>query len=91
MFSEIGAWYYKALAGFRIDEEKPGFKHIVLEPHILADVKKFGAWHMTPYGKLAISWDEEQICVEIPENTTASFRFGEITEELSGGTYRFIY
>lgn len=89
MFSEIGAWYYKALAGFRIDDENPGFRHILLEPHIPDDVKIFSAWHMTPCGRLAVSWNEKEIRLEIPEQSTASFRYKQIAEELNGGIYTF--
>lgn len=89
MFSEIGAWFYKALAGFCIDDENPGFKHINLKPHIPSDIKNFRAWHITPYGKLEISWDEKEIKVLIPENTTATFNYEGKNENLSGGSYTF--
>ena len=91
MFSAIGAWYYKALAGFNIDEKFPGFRHIYLIPHIPEDIKRFKAWHMTPYGKLSLSWDENIISIEIPEKTTATFRFGSIEKNLNAGTFQIPY
>ena len=87
--SEIGAWYYKALAGFNIDDENAGFKHIMFEPNIPGDIKNFKAWHMTPHGKLEIVWDEEKINIEIPKDSTATFRYKSIVQELSGGKYTF--
>lgn len=90
MFSEIGAWYYKALAGFKIDDDAPGFKHVVIEPHIPQDIKNFKAYHITPYGKLLISWDESKITVEVPEDATASFIYNDYRQELSGGEYTFL-
>ena len=88
-FSEIGAWYYKALAGFNIDDENPGFKHIILTPHIPEDIKNFRAYHETPCGHLEISWNEKTVDVIIPEGSTASFSYKNIQQELSGGTYTF--
>lgn len=91
MLSEIGAWYYKALAGFRVDEDMPGFRHVFLEPHIPEDIRSFRAHHITPYGKLEIAWDTSKIKVEIPENTTATFRFNGICKELPAGRHTIPY
>lgn len=87
MFSEIGAWYYKALAGFNIDDDNPGFKHIRLTPHIPEDIREFRAWHQTPYGRLEISWDKENIRLMIPEGVSATFVFEDTTKELASGEY----
>ncbi len=35
MFGEIDAWYYKALGGIFPDEEKPGFKNVILKTQTL--------------------------------------------------------
>ncbi|OUS67726.1 hypothetical protein B1748_35735 [Paenibacillus sp. MY03] len=88
MFAEIGAWYYKALAGFNIDDNNPGFKHVRLTPHIPADIGEFRAWHQTPYGRLEISWDQEYINVILPQGVSATFVYGNGTKELSSGEYR---
>lgn len=90
MFSEIGAWYYKALAGFRIDDSAPGFRRVLIEPHIPEDVHNFSAYHMTPYGKLAITWNDTSITLEIPEETTASFIYRGSEKVLQGGYYCFV-
>ena len=87
--SEIGAWYYKALAGFNIDDENPGFKHIILTPHIPDDIRNFRAYHETPFGHLEISWNEKEINIIIPDASTASFSYKDINKELTGGTYTF--
>ncbi|MDF2926945.1 MAG: alpha-rhamnosidase [Paenibacillaceae bacterium] len=89
MFSEIGAWYYKALAGFNIDDCSPGFKHIRLTPHIPRDVHEFCAWHHTPYGRLEISWDKEHIRLILPEGVAATLVYEGITQELASGEYSF--
>ncbi|MGG1518638.1 family 78 glycoside hydrolase catalytic domain [Paenibacillus oryzisoli] len=89
MFSEIGAWYYKALAGFRIDEDAPGFRRIRLSPHIPADIRNFRAWHNTPFGKLELAWDEREITVSIPEGSSATLTLGQRSEELGAGRHTF--
>ena len=91
MFSSIGAWYFKALAGFYIDEEKPGFQHVRLTPHIPEDVKRFRAWHMTPYGKLEIAWNTELITISLPKFTSASFSYGNLQLELEEGIHHIKY
>lgn len=86
MFSEIGAWYFKALAGFNIDEEAPGFRHVRLTPHIPEDISRFNAWHDTPLGRLALSWDEDWLRVTLPQGMTASLAYGGATIHLTEST-----
>lgn len=87
--SEISAWYYKALAGIRIDENNPGFRNVVLQPNTPSQIGSFRAWHATPFGKLEVSWDRNSLFVEIPEGVTASFRYGGQERTLSYGCYQF--
>ena len=44
---------------------------------------------MTPHGKLEILWDEKKVNVEIPKDSTATFRYKNIVQKLSGGKYTF--
>lgn len=89
MFSEIGAWFYKALAGFIIDEKHPGFKRVHLMPHTPNDIRNFSAWKQTPYGILRTEWNEKELTVTIPEDTSAEFVYGGETKILSAGQYCF--
>ncbi|THF76888.1 alpha-L-rhamnosidase [Cohnella fermenti] len=89
MFSEIGAWYYKALAGFRIDDRQPGFRHIRIAPYSPADIGRFSAWHRTPFGRLELGWDEENLILTLPQGITATFEYGHERHELSSGVYRY--
>lgn len=76
MFGEIGAWLYKSPGGIRPDEKQPGFKHIILEPHVVAGLDGFEANHVGPYGKIISNWKRTQKGVTynivIPPNSTAS-------------------
>jgi len=78
MFGEIGAWYYKALGGLKPDQEKPGFKNLVLEPHFVKGLNSFQASHAGPFGEIQSSWkrDGKKVIyrVVIPANSTASLK-----------------
>jgi len=76
MFGDVSAWFYRALAGINPDPENPGFKHIVIRPEPVADLKWVRARHLCPYGEIESSWRrrEKEFVLEItvPVNTTAS-------------------
>ncbi|MDQ3277114.1 MAG: glycoside hydrolase family 78 protein [Bacteroidota bacterium] len=79
MFGEIGAWFYKGLGGIKPDEQSPGFKNVVLEPHFPKDLNQFEATHEGPYGKIVSSWkragNRVTWQVSIPANSSATIRF----------------
>ena len=89
MFSEIGAWFYKALAGFIIDDEYPGFAHVRLMPHTPNEINHFAAWKQTPHGTLRTEWDEKELVVTIPNGITANFVYGGKRQTLTDGQHRF--
>ncbi len=78
MFGEIGAWYYKALGGMKPDQEKPGFKNVLLEPHFVKGLNSFTAVHDGPYGKIQSSWKRSKNTViyqvVVPANSTATLK-----------------
>jgi alpha-L-rhamnosidase len=78
MFGEIGAWYYKALGGLKPDQENPGFKNVLLEPHFVKGLNSFQASHAGPYGEIQSSWKREGkkvvYRVVIPANSSASLK-----------------
>lgn len=78
MFGEIGAWLYKAPGGIKPDENEPGFKHVLLEPHFVEGLNAFEASHDGPYGKISSSWtkNDQKINykVSIPANSSATVK-----------------
>ena len=76
MFGEIDAWYYKALGGIFPDEEKPGFKNILLKPNFVEGLEQFKATHNGPYGIIVSSWkkngNEVEYHVTVPPGSTAT-------------------
>lgn len=76
MFGEIGGWFYKGLGGIFPDPEQPGFKHILLRPNFVKELKHFEAQHESPYGRIVSKWkwDRRKINYEVivPANSTAT-------------------
>ncbi|RZJ65667.1 MAG: alpha-rhamnosidase, partial [Flavobacterium sp.] len=76
MFGEIGAWLYKAPGGIKPDEKQPGFKHILLQPHVVDGLEHFEASHDGPYGKIKSAWKRikggVRYEITIPANSSAS-------------------
>jgi alpha-L-rhamnosidase len=79
MFGEIGAWLYKGIAGIHPDQDHPGFKNVLLQPHFVAGLNEFTATHDGPYGKIASSWQRTNngvtYKVTVPANSTATITF----------------
>ena len=76
MFGDIGAWFYKALAGINPDPKGVGFKRIIIRPLLLGDIKWVSAEHNSMYGPIKSSWrrgsNRFSLVVTVPVNTTAT-------------------
>ena len=95
MYGEIGAWFYKALAGINVDPAQPGFKNILLKPHFVEDLDYVKASYKSPFGLIVSEWTRNQGKVEykviIPPGATATLYLdgkGE-AKQSSSGTYKF--
>ncbi len=75
-YGAIGDWMYRVVAGLDTDEDGPGYKKIIIKPHIGKGLTKASAILQTFYGVLSSSWTTENgnitLDVEIPANTTAT-------------------
>ena len=75
-YGAIGEWLYTYVAGIKIDEKNPGYKHFYLEPHPGGGLTNANAEHYSLYGKIKSAWkiegDNFIYEVEIPANTTAT-------------------
>jgi alpha-L-rhamnosidase len=78
MFGEIGAWLYKGIGGIKTDDQSPGFKNVILEPHFVSGLDHFESSHQGPYGTIVSNWKREgaviKYSVVIPANSTATIR-----------------
>lgn len=99
MFGEIGGWFYKGLGGIFPNPEQPGFKHILLRPNFVKELKHFEAQHESPYGRIVSKWkwDRRKINYEVivPANSTATLYLpdnikGDKVIELEAGRHDLI-
>ncbi len=76
MFGHISAWFYQTLAGINPDPEAVGFKHIIIRPQPLGDVKWARAEHESMYGTIKSAWEirdgKFHLKIAIPVNTGAT-------------------
>ena len=72
-YGAIGDWMYRTVAGLR--EGAPGYKEIIVQPHIGGNLTQANADLKTYYGNASSHWKIEngklQMDVEIPANTKA--------------------
>ncbi len=75
MMGSIDAWFYKYIAGIRLNEEAPAYKSFIIQPNLLKDLDHASASTETIRGKVSSSWKREngnfRLKVEVPFNTTA--------------------
>jgi alpha-L-rhamnosidase len=76
LLGDFATWLYEDLAGIESDPNHPGFKHILIHPHIVGDLTFVRASHVSPYGRIATDWRLERsaftLRISIPPNTTAT-------------------
>ncbi len=76
MFGSIDSWFYKVLAGINADEQEPGFKKIVIKPHMPSGLNHASASIYTLRGLIYSAWQRGggklHIEVSIPTNSTAT-------------------
>ncbi|MBS1851554.1 MAG: glycoside hydrolase family 78 protein [Acidobacteria bacterium] len=74
LLGDFASWLYEDLAG--IQSDTPGYKHILIHPHLVDGLEFVRASHLSPYGRIATDWRREgevfTLRVSIPLNTTAT-------------------
>ncbi|OFX62108.1 MAG: alpha-L-rhamnosidase [Bacteroidetes bacterium GWB2_41_8] len=75
-YGAIGEWMYRHVAGLDLDQEMPGYKHILLAPHPGGGLTNANAEFKSLYGKVKSGWKLEGndfvYEVTVPANTTAT-------------------
>ena len=89
-YGAIGEWMYSVIAGIEIDPAKPGYKHVVIQPHPGGGLSWVKASVHSMYGKMGSSWEVKDgkmtMTVEVPANATATVRLpGARSEEVREG------
>jgi alpha-L-rhamnosidase len=75
LIGDYVVWLYENLAGIKTDPQQPAFKHIIMKPTPVGDLKFAKATHESPYGLISSEWHRDggnfDWKIEIPANTTA--------------------
>ncbi|MDR0672007.1 MAG: glycoside hydrolase family 78 protein [Oscillospiraceae bacterium] len=76
-YGAIGYWIYAYGMGLQIDERNPGYKHVVVEPHVGGDLAYATTYHDSAYGRMESGWKASGnnmyvYSVAVPANTTAT-------------------
>jgi len=76
LVGDLAIWFYEYVAGIKPDVSRPGFKHIILNPHAVGDLSFAKASYNTLYGVVQSDWkiDGDRFLwnVTVPPNTTAT-------------------
>ncbi len=82
LVGDLVIWFHEYVAGIAADPAQPGFKHIIMKPHVVGNLSHAKATHRSPYGMIGSEWRRQadlmkgggrfEWNVEIPVNTTAT-------------------
>jgi alpha-L-rhamnosidase len=83
-FGSVMAWVYRYAAGVDTTPDSPGFKKIVIHPHLDARMTSARAEYESVYGKIVSDWNGTPngpfaLRVTIPANTSANVFLPEIS------------
>ena len=76
LVGDLIIWLYENLAGIKSDPAQPGFKHIIMQPELVGDLKFVKASHRSPFGVIESEWQRSgknfDWRIIIPPNSTAT-------------------
>jgi alpha-L-rhamnosidase len=72
-------WVYRNLAGLAPDEERPGYRHVIVAPRPVAGIDHAEAAVETPFGRASVAWrldgaERLMLDVELPFGATGTIR-----------------
>jgi len=75
-YGAIGEWLYQVVAGLELDENNPGYKQIIFQPHPGGGLSNAKASLRSMYGLIESAWQIEDgqfsYTTTIPPNTMAT-------------------
>ncbi|MDR0574413.1 MAG: glycoside hydrolase family 78 protein [Tannerella sp.] len=75
-YGAIGEWMFSHSLGIQRDDNRPGYKHIILQPKVGGEMTFANGYFESPYGRITSGWEKNDAGyiyrVTIPANTTAS-------------------
>ena len=89
---DVQAWMYQYLAGITYDPQRPGFKHVLLQPRFVKGLDHAKGEYCSAMGMIKSAWKRNGkhtvLDVELPANTTATLIAGGKRQELTSGHHR---
>jgi alpha-L-rhamnosidase len=75
-FGSVVAWVYRSVAGIDTTSAAPGYREIVIHPHLDSRITRARGEYQSLYGKIVSDWNGTSagpfvLNVTIPANTTA--------------------
>ncbi len=72
----VGEWIYRVILGINLDENQPGYKHIIIKPMPGYPLTWVKGLYESIHGKIKVNWNIDNgifnLEVSIPANTTAT-------------------
>ena len=92
MFGGGLVYLYRDLAGIRIDEQEPGYRHIIVAPQLSPSLPRVSYEKQTPYGtvrsQFRLTGDQWQLTLTVPVGSYATIRMaGKPDITLHQGTH----
>lgn len=85
LVGDLLIWFYENLAGIKPDPAQPGFKHIIMRPETVGDLRFVRASHRSPYGLIKSEWQKNdrgfRWNITVPPNSTATIHVPAQTAE----------
>lgn len=92
-YGAVGEWMFRAMAGIECSEAGPGFKEIIIRPHIGGNLKYVKTSYESIYGRIRTQWDcegsEVRLKIEIPCNTRALICISHVKKIKKEGSLQF--
>lgn len=92
MFGGALVWLYRRVCGVRTDENEPGYKHILIEPTPVGDLKWASYSTETEGGKLSVRWNirngKFRLRVRIPSGSHATILLPDGSSPIESGAGR---
>ena len=94
-YGSVGEWIYRYVAGIDIDENEPGYRHILINPQFTDKLDYVKCSYESIRGMVISEWKRSGqkviLHVKIPANTHATIFLGRNRmEETNSGEYEFI-
>ncbi|HXK09895.1 MAG TPA: family 78 glycoside hydrolase catalytic domain [Vicinamibacteria bacterium] len=83
-YGAIGEWMVRVVAGLEIDEQQPGYEHVLVQPQPGGGLSSAEARLQTPYGEAASGWaladGQATVSATVPPNAHGTIRLPAATE-----------